>query len=154
MALTPLYTKFAFKYQWWKKPRTDTVSGEKAAVYQKMHAEKHKRHIPTMAGVIGLICISTVTIAFNLDRGQTYLPLAAAIGAGMIGLLDDIINLKGTGRGTAGLNFRIKLLLTTLIAAGLSYWFVYKLGYSSIHVPFGGDITLAAPILLANMVCI
>ncbi len=150
MLLTPVYTWFAFKYQWWKKPRVDTVSGEKAAVYQKMHAEKHKRNIPTMAGVIGLLALAVVTVSFNLDRGQTWLPLAAAIGAGMVGLLDDIINLKGTGRGTAGLNFKIKLLLTTLIAAGLSYWFVYKLGYSSVHIPFSGDLALAAPILLAG----
>jgi phospho-N-acetylmuramoyl-pentapeptide-transferase len=154
MILTPLYTKFAFTYKWWKKPRTDSVSGEKAVVFQKMHAEKHKRHIPTMAGMIGLVALSIVTILFNLDRGQTWLPLAAALGAGAVGLLDDIINLKGSGRGTAGLNFKLKLLLTSLIAAGLSYWFVYKLGYTSIHIPFGSDLVLAAPLMFVGFVFI
>ena len=152
MILTPLYTKFAFKYKWWKKPRVDAVSGEKAAIYQKMHAEKHKRHIPTMAGMIGLLALSMVTIIFNLDRGQTWLPLAAAVGAGAIGLLDDVINLKGSGQGTAGLSFRIKLLLTSLIAASLSYWFVYKLGYSLVHIPFVGNITVAAPLLFLGFI--
>lgn len=152
MLLTPIYTKYAFKHQWWKRPRTDAVSGEKAAVYQKMHAEKHKRHIPTMAGVIGLFTLSIVTLALNLDRGQTWLPLAAAVGAGSVGLIDDIINLHGTGKGTAGLNFKIKLLLTSLIAAGLSYWFVYKLGYSAVHIPFGGDISVAAPLLFIGFI--
>ncbi len=150
MLLTPVYTKFAFKYQLWKRPRIDTVSGEKAVVFQKMHAEKHKRHIPTMAGIIGLVALSIVTLLFNLDRGQTWLPLAAALGAGFVGLLDDLINLKGSGRGTAGLNFKIKLLLTTIIAAGLSYWFVYKLGYNTIQIPFGGELALAAPLLLVG----
>lgn len=149
MILTPVYTKFAFKYKWWKKPRTDAVSGEKAAVYQKMHAEKHKRNIPTMAGMISLFSLSAVTLFFNLDRGQTWLPLAAAVGAGVIGLLDDIFNLKSSGKGTAGLNARIKLLLTSLIAAALSYWFVYKLGYSVLHVSFVGDVQVAAPLLFA-----
>lgn len=147
MVFTPIYTWFAFRNKWWKKPRHDAVSGEKAVVFAKMHAEKHKRHIPTMAGMVSLIALSTVTILFNLDRGQTWLPLAAAVGAGAVGLLDDIINLRG-GKGTAGLNFKIKLLLTSLIAAGLSYWFVYKLGYTSLHIPFGGDVSLAPLLML------
>jgi len=154
MALTPVYTKFAFDYKWWKKPRKDTVSGEEAKIYQKMHAEKHKRNIPTMAGVIGLVALAVVTIVGNLDRGQTWLPLAAAIGAGMIGLLDDVVNLRGSGTGTAGLNFKIKLFLTTIIAAGLSYWFVYKLGYTGVHIPFGGDVTFLPALMFIGFVLI
>lgn len=151
MLLTPVYTKFAFKYKWWKKPRTDTVSGEKAVVFSKMHAEKHRRNIPTMAAMIGLITLCIVTIVFNLDRGQTWLPLAAAVGAGAVGLLDDIINLRGNG-GTAGLNFKIKLLLTGIIAAALSYWFVYKLGYSAVHIPFSGELTLAPLVMFFGFI--
>ena len=147
MLLTPLYTKFAYKYRWWKRPRTDSVSGEKAVVYQKMHAQKHQRHIPTMAGVIGLSALFIVTIIWNLDRGQTWIPLAAAVGAGLVGLLDDIINLRGSGKGTAGLNFKSKLLLTSIIAAGISFWFVYRVGYSGIHIPFSSTFMMA-PILM------
>jgi phospho-N-acetylmuramoyl-pentapeptide-transferase len=153
MLLTPVYTKFAFHYKWWKKPRITTVSGEKATIFSKMHAEKHKRHIPTMAGMISLIALSIVTIVFNLDRGQTWLPLAAAIGAGFVGLIDDIINLGRLGNsGTAGLNFKMKLFLTSFIATGLSYWFVYKLEYTSINVPFGGVLELAAPLALLGFI--
>ncbi len=36
---TPVYTTLAFRCQWWKKPRVDSVSGEKAAIYQKIHAK-------------------------------------------------------------------------------------------------------------------
>lgn len=147
MLLTPVYTSVAFRYKWWKIPRTDTVSGEKAAVYKKMHAEKHRRRIPTMAGMISLVALAMVTLALNLDRGQTWLPLAAAMGAGFVGLLDDIFNLRSAGQGTAGLNARMKLLLTSVVAAGLSYWFVYKLGYDFIHIPFAGDIVLAPLIM-------
>lgn len=154
MLLTPLYTTLAYKYHWWKKPRSDSVSGEKAAVYQKMHAAKHRRHIPTMAGSIFLLSLAAVTLVFNFDRGQTWLPLGAALGAGLIGLIDDIINLRGTGLGTAGLNFKVKLLLTGLIALGLSYWFVVKLGYQSVQIPFLGELTLAPWLLLLGFIFI
>lgn len=154
MLLTPIYTKFAFKYRWWKKSRSDAVSGERAEVYQKMHAKKHERNIPTMAGMISLLALSAVTLVLNLDRGQTWLPLAAAVGAGLVGLMDDVINLRGNGIGTAGLNFKIKLLLTSGIAAALSYWFVYKLGYDTLHIPFWGDMSIAAPVLFLGFIFI
>ncbi|EKD95874.1 MAG: hypothetical protein ACD_24C00287G0003, partial [uncultured bacterium] len=62
MFLTPLYTHFAYKHQWWKKMRTKTVDGEKARIYQKLHKGKHKRNIPTMAGVLiwGTVLILTL----------------------------------------------------------------------------------------------
>ncbi len=148
MLLTPVYTTLAYRYQWWKRPRKDAVTGEKAVIYQKMHAEKHKRHIPTMAGIIGLIAVTIVTLSLNLDRGQTWLPLAAAIGAGMLGLLDDLINLKGSGLGIAGLNSKLKFLLMALISGAIAYWFVFKLGYQVIHIPFAGDLALAAGLMI------
>src|SRR4051812_33753957 len=88
MLITPLYTTVAYKKQWWKRQRTEAWSGGTAVVYQKLHAEKHKRHIPTMAGIIFVISISLVTLFGNLSRPQTWLPLAGLIGAGLIGLAD------------------------------------------------------------------
>src|SRR5437879_4068114 len=84
--LTPLYTTMAFTGKWWKRARTTAISGEQAVVYQKLHAAKHARHIPTMAGVIFVLAIAIVTVAGNLSRSQTWLPLAAMVGAGLIGL--------------------------------------------------------------------
>ena len=57
MALTPLYTRIAYQQQWWKRQRTEAWSGGQAKVYQKLHAAKHKRNIPTMAGLIFVIAI-------------------------------------------------------------------------------------------------
>jgi UDP-N-acetylmuramyl pentapeptide phosphotransferase/UDP-N-acetylglucosamine-1-phosphate transferase len=61
MLITPLYTSVAYKQQWWKRQRTDAWSGGKATVYAKLHAAKHKRNIPTMAGLIFVLSIATVT---------------------------------------------------------------------------------------------
>ena len=138
MMLTPIYTALAFKYQFWKKPRKTSVTGEAAKVFTKLHAAKHKRNIPTMAGVITVLSVGTVTLAFNLDREQTWLPLAAMAGAALVGLLDDAINIRGLGQGVAGLNSKIKFLLITVVATLGGWYFFSKLGYDAIHVPFLG----------------
>lgn len=141
MILTPIYTYFAYKYKWWKKPRMTSTTGEKSSVFTKLHAEKHKRNIPTMAGLVMLVAIAAVTIAIgNLSREQTYLPLAAMLGAGAIGLLDDIINLRGLGTGVAGLSTHMKFILIFTVAA-IGAWFMhFKLGYDAFNLTFVGDI--------------
>lgn len=140
MLITPLYTTLAYKYEWWKKPRQKTLTGEVATVFQKLHASKHKRLIPTMAGVVFVVAVTLVTLVFNLERTETWLPLAAFVGAGMVGLLDDFINIRGTGQGVAGLPSKFKLLLTTLIALIGGWFFYFKLDVTSINIPFYGDL--------------
>jgi len=135
MLITPLYTTIAYKYQWWKKPRTEATTGEKATMFMKLHGEKHKRLIPTMAGLIFVLSAVIVTVVCNLSRNQTWLPLAAFVGAAGVGLLDDIINIYGTGKGVAGLRGKIKLLLTTIVALIGGLYFYFKLDVTSIHIP-------------------
>lgn len=142
MAITPLYTNLAYKFQWWKKPRTTTVTGEKAKMFTKLHAEKHKRLIPTMAGMIFVVSVLLITLVFNLERTETWLPIAAFFGAGLVGLLDDIINIKGSGKGVAGLPSKIKFLLIASIASVAGWWFFLKLGITGIHIPFYGELAL------------
>lgn len=140
MLITPIYTTLAYKYQWWKKPRENSVTGEVAKVFNALHAAKHKRHIPTMAGIIFVTATAIVTLLFNLERTETWLPLAAFAGAGAVGLLDDFINIRGSGKGVAGLPSRLKLLLTTLIALIGGWFFYFKLDVSSVNIPFYGDL--------------
>ena len=135
MVLTPLYTAVAYKWQLWKRPRATTVTGEVAKVFNQLHAEKHKRHIPTMAGVIFIVAVGIITLSSNLSRSQTWLPVAAFLGAAIVGLIDDIINIHSNGKGVAGLPSRVKLLLIALVAL-IGGWFFYsKLGVHSIHWP-------------------
>lgn len=136
--LTPVYTFFAFKFELWKKIRTTTTTGEKAAVFAKLHAEKHKRNIPTMAGIIMVVSIAILTLFTNWSRSQTYLPLFGLVAAGAIGLIDDIINIRGNGKGVAGLRTPLKFGLILLISIVGALYFYYKLGYSMIHVPAVG----------------
>ena len=140
MALTPLYTTAAYKYKWWKKPRTTAATGETAKVYRKLHAKKHERNIPTMAGMIFVLAVTMVTITGNLSRSQTWLPLAAMVGAAGIGLFDDMLNIRSLGKGIAGMKAKIKALLLVFVATIGGWWFYYKLGIDSIHIPFYGDL--------------
>lgn len=142
MLLTPIYTFIAYKYKFWQKSRTISLTGEKLEVFSKLHAHKFKRNIPTMAGVIFVIAITVVTLLFNLDRGQTWLPLAALVGGALVGLLDDLINVRGQGTGVAGLRSSIKFSLITAIGLGLGWFFFVKLGVDTVHVPFLGDFAL------------
>ena len=139
MLLTPIYTYFAYRYRFWKRIRTQSATGEATPIFNKLHAEKHKRNIPTMAGMIMVVSAVFITVLFNLDRQQTWLPLAALIGGGLVGLIDDIINIRGGGGNIRGLRAPIKFAMITLVAAVGAWFFYYKLGYSTVHVPFIGD---------------
>lgn len=142
MMLTPVYTYLAYRYKFWKKQRSTSTTGEKLEVFTKLHADKFKRNIPTMAGIIGIVSIAVVTFAFNWDRAQTWLPMAALLGGGVVGLLDDIINIRGQGAGVAGLRSSLKFAMITVLAIALGWWFFHNLGYNSIHIPFLGNVML------------
>jgi len=136
MFLTPLYTSAAYTGRWWKKPRTNAVTGEAAKIYRKLHAAKHSRNIPTMAGIIFVLSVAIVTIAGNLNRSETWLPLAAMVGAGAIGLIDDVLNIKSSGLGIAGMRAKVKSVLLIGVALVGGWWFYAKLGVADINIPF------------------
>lgn len=139
MAFTPVYTYLAYRYRFWKKPRELSTTGEPLTVFSKLHAKKHSRHVPTMAGVISVVVIVLVTVVANLDRRQTWLPLAALVGGAIVGLIDDIINVKGNGHGVAGLRTSLKFFMIIAVASLAAWYFYAKLGYTSIHIPFMGN---------------
>lgn len=142
MFLTPIYTLMAYRFKFWKKQRTESTTGEQLKVFTKLHANKFKRNIPTMAGVVFVLAITVVTFFFNLERSQTWLPLAALVGGALVGLLDDIINVRGSGKGVAGLRSQLKFLMITVIGLGLGWFFYDRLDVTAIHIPFYDDLAL------------
>lgn len=152
MLLTPIFTHFAFKHNLWKKKRTTDVSGKALKVMKKISTRKRK--VPTMAGLIIVTSVTAVTFLLNLDRGQTWLPLAALIGGGFIGLIDDFINVRGDGKGVSGINAPIKFLLLALVSLLAAWFFYYKLGYTSVYVPFYGELSLGIFIIPTFMLAV
>ncbi len=137
MVLTPFYTTVAYKYEWWKKLRSDSWSGGKATVYAKLHAAKHRRNIPNMAGVVFVVAVALVTLITNLSRSETWLPLAGMVGAGAIGFVDDWMNIRGSA-GIAGMRAKIKFFLHSVVAVIGGLWFFAKLDVTSLNFGFGG----------------
>jgi phospho-N-acetylmuramoyl-pentapeptide-transferase len=139
MALTPVYTFVAYRFKFWKRQRTESTTGELLKVFTKLHADKFKRNIPTMAGTVFVLAIVVITFLFNLDRAETWLPLAALAGGAVVGLIDDIINIRGGGKGVAGLRSSFKFFMITAIGLVLGWFFFDKLGISAVHIPFIGS---------------
>ncbi len=135
MLLTPLYTNIAYKKEWWKKQRTEAWGGGAAPVYQKLHAAKHRKNIPTLAGLIFVAATLIVTLAFNRNRGQTWLPLAGMVGAGVVGAIDDYMNIRSSGKGVAGMKSKMKFLLYSGVAVLGGLWFYNKLGVNTLYLP-------------------
>lgn len=148
MAITPLYTTVAYRNKWWKQQRTESWIGGPATVYNKLHEAKHKRNIPTMAGVIFVLSIGLVTFLGNLDRSQTWLPLAGMVGSGLIGFIDDWINIRGTSITFAGLKAKIKFGLHSLVAIAGGLWFFFKLEVTSVHLPGFGQLEIGILVVL------
>ena len=148
MLFTPIYTHFAYKYKFWKKQKQTTVDGKALPVMTKLHAHKFKRVFPTMAGLVGVLAVTIVTWIFNLDRGQTWLPLAGFLGGAFVGIIDDVINIFGSGKGAAGLRGPVKFFLISAVGLALGWFFAYKLGWTTILVPFIGNFEIGAFIVM------
>lgn len=142
MALTPIYTHFAYKYQWWRKVRTTAVDGKAAPVFHKLHADKHKRLIPTMAGMVILVTVALITLFFNLERSQTWLPLFSLLTIGALGLADDWFHVRGMTDKTGGLSAKLQVLWLTIFAIIGAYWFYYRLEFTAIHIPAFGNVEI------------
>lgn len=135
-SLTPLFTEFLFKHRLGKRIR----DSKSAPIFAKMHAKK--QGTPTMAGLLIWIIVAIITIAFNLERKATWLPLFALVATGFVGAIDDLWNIRGKGPNGGGMRFRDKFLIYTIIALLGSWWFYYKLEWNSIHIPALGDYTI------------
>lgn len=148
MVFTPVFYKKLLHYKIGKNLREETADGMKATIFNMLH--KKKAGTPTMGGVLIWLCI-LVTILVSrflsytgviehslLARGQVYLPLLTLLAMGVLGAVDDWYNIRGIGKAK-GIDVTPKFFLLFLFAALGAFWFYYKLGYSSIHIPRLGD---------------
>ncbi len=149
IALTPLLTHFLYKYKLGKSIRNDL---KKTPVYSQLH--KHKEGTPTMGGILIWGTTLMLSLLFGgvywlwsdsplaelnfLTRSETWLPLGVLIAAAMVGLVDDIFNIKKKGAVGGGLRLRHRLLVYTGIGLVAAMWFYFKLDWTIVHIPFIG----------------
>lgn len=160
--LTPAFTAFLYKNRLGKQIREQALDGNGAPLFRELHLKK--TGTPTMGGILVWGVTSLVIFVSYLlseiwnfpislwDRGETYLPVFALVTTGVLGAVDDYFNIRGIGK--KGLGARPKLFWLTLFAAAGAWWFHYKLGFNSIHVPGLGDFTIGWLYLILFVVVI
>jgi phospho-N-acetylmuramoyl-pentapeptide-transferase len=147
----PTLIGILYKNKLWKKAcRDKAADGGDLSVFRSLHAEREVS-TPRCGGL--LIWLIPLTLALFLllfpegplsrlsflSREQTWLPFFALIIASLIGLIDDLMQVKPKG---TGLSFRYRFLIMSLIGLIGGYWFYYKLGISSVFLPGIGDISI------------
>jgi phospho-N-acetylmuramoyl-pentapeptide-transferase len=159
--LTPLWTHILYKYKIGIKIKSTDVNGEKLTFVSKLHAGKSGT--PTMGGVI--IWATVLILVFSshfifpflsdffqinfiarldfLSRKEVWLPLFALAAAGVLGLFDDVMSVRGWGSNKGGgMRFAMRFGWLILIAAAGGWWFFYKLGWDVLHVAGMGDFSI------------
>jgi phospho-N-acetylmuramoyl-pentapeptide-transferase len=160
ITLAPFLIRFLYYHQLWRKEaRRKTITEEEAPVFYQLHKERETK-VPRFGGL--LIWLTTLFLAlfffflskifpnnfwlqkFNfLSRSQTWLPLFTLVAASLLGLFDDILQVFGKGGYPAGgITFFKRFLIVTLIGAIGAWWFYWKLGWNTIHIPALGDFTI------------
>jgi len=153
LILTPWFVSFLCKNKIGKQLRVETVDGREAKIFRQYH--KDKFGTPNMGGILvwGSILVTVISsriLSFAgvvdhslLSRGQVYLPLFILVSLGILGGIDDYLNIIGSGQ-KKGLDWLPKILSLLLIGFVGALWFYLKLGYNEIYIPFLGGIHVGA----------
>lgn len=161
--LTPVATHFFYKYQMWKK--YSRSNGIDTLDFTKIHNEEEELKTPRVGGIIIWFSALLTTLIFYLvailfpsvdtekmnflSRNQTLIPFFTLLLGSLIGLWDDLIQIYGNGKFARDDKVwrKWKAFLVALLSLLIGIWFFYKLGMTSIHIPFGGEIYLGILII-------
>jgi len=153
LLLTPTYVRFLKRNRLGKQIRVETVDGRDPSIFRLFHEKKFGT--PTMGGVliwgsIALTVLLSRLFAFLglvhnslLQRGQVYLPLFTMLAFGVLGAVDDYLNVRGVGK-KKGLDVLPKIISLLVISTIGALWFAFKLDFNQIHIPFWGNLTVNA----------
>ncbi|MFH1291655.1 MAG: phospho-N-acetylmuramoyl-pentapeptide-transferase [bacterium] len=86
----PLLTKFLYKYNITRRGEYDfTLRGKD---------RKKKLGTPIMGGLLVVVTVTIITLLFNWNRENTYVPIAAMGVSALLGMADDLLNIFGPKR--------------------------------------------------------
>lgn len=168
LVITPAFVGFLKRNNIGKQLRVETVDGKDPTIFRTYHQAKFGT--PTMGGLLiwgGIIltvlfsrALSLLGVVENslLQRGQVYLPLFALASLGILGAIDDYLNIVSADDARLKRAVpRIKWLLiigSLSILAGLAYVFLSGRGVADVLTVSGfvgpiGTIILAIVALAA-----
>ncbi|HSE56897.1 MAG TPA: hypothetical protein VLB02_02325 [Candidatus Paceibacterota bacterium] len=155
--ITPRLTYYMYKYKLWKKVARSENEGITNGDFKQVHNKEEELSTPRVGGVIIwlslILCVGAIwligkvfpsDLSLKLDffsRSQTLIPIAALLLGAGIGLIDDILQVSGkaTLYANDAINYRkIKVIAIVAIGALIGSWFYFKLGITSVAIPFIG----------------
>ena len=152
--ITPLVTRYLYKYKVWKKTGGKTaLYGTEAVEFNRLKGEGETK-TPRMGGIViwGSVLLTVVVLMlieqFNqtnpilseldfFSRSQTWIPLCTLIIGALVGLLNDFYDVV---HGRKGLRLPVRISIITILSALIGWWFYSKLGVVSIGIPFDGEL--------------
>jgi len=165
IAITPIVTHYLYKYKCWKKKAGKMgYGGGGTPLFDELHKEREVI-APRMGGIVIWASVFLTVAALwvleryvggevltkleFLSRSQTWLPVfALLVGAG-VGLLDDLMEIRGNGSHFAGgLSLTKRLMVVGAVCLFAGWWFYDKLEVSGVSMPFNGVIDLGPWFLL------
>lgn len=147
MVLTPWFHNQLLKFRIGKQLRENALSGEKSTIFNQLHAKKSGT--PTMGGlliwgtIIFVVIISAILHKLGIfnqslfNRKETWIPLFTLVSCGILGAVDDYINVRGIGKHK-GLSAKWKFFWQLVFSLAGAWWFYSKLGFDSIKMPIPG----------------
>jgi phospho-N-acetylmuramoyl-pentapeptide-transferase len=152
----PVLTHYLYKHRAWKKKggKGKGIGDESGTpLFDSLH-QVREVSTPRMGGILVWGTTLVTALIFSLlayflgggfikldfiNRGQTWLPLFALLVGGLVGMIDDVLEVT---RSSGGLSMRWRLLGVTIFAIFGGWWFYAKLGISAIGIPFIGSVPL------------
>lgn len=163
--ITPILTNYLYSHKMWKhKGGKTALDGSDAEVFNSLHTEKEVG-TPRLGGtiiwfssaavilsiwLISIIWPGEVTAKLDfLSRSQTWIPLFTLIFGGLVGMLDDLLEIEASKKGSnGGLSLYKRLGAVFLVSLICAIWFYWKLEVNSIGLPGGGELFLGPLFIL------
>ncbi|MFH1789724.1 MAG: phospho-N-acetylmuramoyl-pentapeptide-transferase [bacterium] len=98
----PLLTKFLYKYKITRRSDYDFTLASKN--------RKKKIGTPIMGGLLVIVTVTIITLIFNWNRENTYVPIAAMGVSALLGAADDLLNIFGHKRRQRKLALVLRLI--------------------------------------------
>ncbi len=158
--ITPIISHYLYQFEMWKKKSGKGVGygGGETPLFDALHKQRDT-NTPRMGGIViwGSVLLTMFliwvfqfmfphTLFGSLDflsRSQTWLPLFALLVGAVVGFIDDLLVVRGTGKHFAGgLPLSQRLLVVGITSIFSGWWFYEKLDVSTVALMGHGEFDL------------